>query len=127
VSVEHEMRIEKTDKITPGHPSDLRTGEWSVRNKEIFDWGAVGARAMHPAKVAILEALHWICRPLSASQLEKVLDGVYSLGVISHHLKCLADWDALEVVERRQVRGAMEKSFFFAGEVSAISQKDDDG
>lgn len=113
------MRIEPT-KAIPRTPADRAESapRQTVEEDEIsFDWGALVLQAVHPVKVAIVEALLRLREPLSASRLEDVLEGSsYSLGVISHHLKGLAQWGALELIEERQVRGATEKRYYFVTE-----------
>jgi hypothetical protein len=52
-----------------------------------FDWMSLVPRVVHPLKVAIVEALLWIDQPLSASDLSKVFDREFSLGLVSYHLK----------------------------------------
>jgi Helix-turn-helix domain len=80
---------------------------------EAFDWSVLVPRVVHPLKVAIVEGLLWVKEPLSATDFEKVLDGKFSLSLISYHLLTLQEAGALEVVRRRQVRGAVEKFYFF--------------
>lgn len=38
-------------------------------------WAALSARVLHPAHVEIIEALRWIDRPMSATDLLSVFDG----------------------------------------------------
>jgi hypothetical protein len=45
---------------------------------------------VHPSKVLIIEAMQWIDRPMSASELGEVLDGALSSAVVSYHLRSLA-------------------------------------
>jgi hypothetical protein len=103
------MRFEHSPKVTP----------CSASNREdvlCFDWGSLVPYVIHPVKVAIIEALMWIDRPLSSSQMEHLFDrNSYYLGVVAHHAKGLKDWGALEVVRTRPVRGAKEKFYFFPG------------
>ena len=73
-------------------------------------------RLVNPTKVIILEAMLWIERPLSASQLEKVSGGQLILNSFWYHLKNLADLGVLEVVEKRKVRrsqGSKKETFFY--------------
>jgi hypothetical protein len=79
-----------------------------------FDWLSLVPRVVHPLKVAIIEALLWIDRPLSASDLAKIFGGEFSLGVVAYHLKELEKVGVTDVVGDRQVRGAQEKFHFFA-------------
>ncbi len=77
------------------------------------DWDALMARLVHSTQVLIIEALSWIDRPLSATDLEKVFDKTLSLSVISYHVKRLKDLGVLERVGAKRVRGAWERFYFF--------------
>lgn len=81
---------------------------------ETFDWSVLVPHPVHPARVAIIEALEWIEEPLSATDLRKTF-GDPRLGVpyISYHLIKLGKIGALKVVSSRSVRGATEKFYFF--------------
>lgn len=59
-------------------------------------WPALPAKAMHPTRVPIIEALRWIGAPLSAIATVDVLDGYLSMSEAAHHLQAL---EALDVVE----------------------------
>jgi hypothetical protein len=64
--------------------------------------------------VAIVEALLWLDRPLSAADLTEVIDNErYRVSSLSYHMSKLAEVDAIEMVGRRQGRGATEKFYFF--------------
>jgi hypothetical protein len=64
---------------------------------------------LHPAKVAIIEALVWMDEPLSPTQLQAVLEGPqWDLSLMSYHVKQLAEKGVLECVRREQVRGAVQ-------------------
>ncbi len=80
-----------------------------------FDWGSVVPHLVHPAKVAIIEALLWVAEPLSPSDLVKLFDDDkdYYLSIVSYHVRGLAKAKALEVRRTRQVRGAQETYYFF--------------
>ncbi|HEV7771223.1 MAG TPA: helix-turn-helix domain-containing protein [Solirubrobacterales bacterium] len=79
-----------------------------------FDWESLVSRVIHPLKVAIIETLVWIDKPLSASDLKKIFGGEFSLSLTSYHLNELVKIGALEKVGHRRVRGAQEKFYFFA-------------
>lgn len=81
-----------------------------------FDWGALTPRVVHPLKVAIVEAMLWIDRPLSASELRELL-GQSSTSGVSYHVKQLAKHGAIRKVREQQVRGVMKTSYFFPGGV----------
>lgn len=77
-------------------------------------WVMLAVRLLHPMQLQIIEAMRWIGRPLSASQLVKVLDGEATLSTVAYHVRRLAELGALKPGGRRQVRGAMEKSYRLA-------------
>ena len=56
-----------------------------------------------------------IGRPLSASELARVFLGEYNLSLVAYHLNMLVDADVFEQVGERQVRGAVQRSYFFPG------------
>jgi hypothetical protein len=112
------MRIEKVSKLTPKGPGSSAIASENVglewRNGGGFNWQALIACVLHPAKVAVIEALMWIDRPLSATQLEELFDGssLY-LGIITYHLKSLEAMGVLGIARSEAVRGATEKFYFF--------------
>lgn len=64
---------------------------------------------LHPAKVAIIEALVWMDEPLSPAQLHAVLEHpTWDLSLISYHVKQFAEKGVLERVRHRQVRGVVQ-------------------
>lgn len=82
---------------------------------EQFDWAALVPRVIHPVRVFLIEALRWMGEPLSASDLTRILDERYELSCISYHVVELAKLKVIEVVWKREVRGATEKFYFFNG------------
>lgn len=93
------------------HPDDTPLSSvWAggASKAERFDWAWLVPRVIHPTKVAIIEAMLWIDRPISASELEKVFEGQIGLGVASYHVKELAKMGVLVRVGERQVRGALQ-------------------
>ncbi len=78
-------------------------------------WNALIQHFVHPTKVHVLEALLWIGQPLSAADLENIFDGSPKHGVITYHIKCLANPGILECVGTRQVRGATEEFYWLVG------------
>jgi hypothetical protein len=83
------------------------------RQSESFDWGALVPHTISPVKLAVIEAMAWIGLPVSAVQLEQVLDEKVTNSAISYHLKTLCDQGVLEIVEVRPIRGTGEKLCFF--------------
>lgn len=81
----------------------------------LFDWGALVPRIVHPAQVTIVEALFWIGRPLSATELRDLFDEpeCYYLSLVSYHLRKLAEVGAIHETGSRQVRGTTETFYFF--------------
>jgi DNA-binding transcriptional ArsR family regulator len=78
-----------------------------------LDWGALVPLIVHPTKVKIIEAMRWINRPLSASELECIFDTTLSLSVVSYHLTTLQKWEVVEERGSRRVRGSTEHFYFF--------------
>jgi DNA-binding transcriptional regulator GbsR (MarR family) len=65
-------------------------------------------------KVAIIEALLWVHEPLSATELEEILeDGDYNLDMVLYHLRGLSRLGVVELTNTRRARGARENYFFF--------------
>lgn len=112
------MQLEPTPKILPdGLPRPFPDSELDALatwNGESVDWAAIVAHVIHPVKVAIIEAVAWIGRPLSPSLMEEVfaIPELY-LSLVSYHAKGLADMGVLEIVAARPARGAMERFYFF--------------
>lgn len=73
-----------------------------------FQWDVLVPRIVHPLKVAIIEALCWIGEPLSAKELDEVLEGEWGLSLVAYHLRQLAKLEAVEPVRQRAVRGALQ-------------------
>ncbi len=62
---------------------------------EPFRWESLVPLLVHPLKVMIVEACHWIDRPTASSELHLVFDRAYSLAVTDYHVKGLAGLGAL--------------------------------
>jgi hypothetical protein len=79
-----------------------------------FDWAAV-ISLVHPLKVAIIEALRYVGRPMSASDFTNLLGGESKgLSYVSYHVRALAKDRVIEkVAEREGLRGPKEKFYFF--------------
>jgi DNA-binding transcriptional ArsR family regulator len=97
----------------PVEPSES-AGSSATTFKVEFDWVAV-ISLVHPLKVAIIEALHYIGRPMSASEFTKLFDGESKgLSSVSYHVRALAQDNVIEkVAEREGLRGPKEKFYFF--------------
>jgi hypothetical protein len=87
----------------------------TMEGGEQFRWDMLVPRVVHPLKVAIVEAMLWVDRPLSSTDLVKVMDDqeIY-LSHVAYHVSKLVDVGALRPIRRRQVRGATETFYFFA-------------
>lgn len=112
-------RIHMNTSVIRDRPSGCSRCESAPDERADEVLASLVAQVIHPIKLAVIEALLWIGRPLSSSQLAEVLadldyDKVYS-GLIVHHVHGLEEHGLLEVVERRQVRGAVETFFYFQG------------
>jgi hypothetical protein len=79
-----------------------------------FDWEALVPLVVPPLRVAIIEALLWIGEPLSATDLKKIFSkNDWSLSIIAYHVRKLAEVGVLTKARERQVRGSVEKFYFF--------------
>lgn len=76
-----------------------------------LDWGVLVPHLVHPTKVWIIEAMLWIDRPLSASELERVFDLTLSLSRIAYHVKSLVKGGMLRQVDKHQIRGAWKRMY----------------
>lgn len=91
-----------------------RPSQEAARGDEGFDWESLIPLFVHPVKVAVIEALSWIGRPLSTAELSTMLAGRgHSLGVVAYHVGRLAKLGVIEVTHERQARGARETFYFF--------------
>jgi hypothetical protein len=100
----------RTSRLPPGRE---RKAEGFGSEPYPFDWIAFALLHVHPMRVQIIEAMSWIDQPLSASDLRKVFGGRFDLSFISYHLTELAKLGVMELVWKREVRGATEKFYFF--------------
>jgi hypothetical protein len=80
-------------------------------------WEKVLACEVHPVKAQVLAAMEWIDRPLSATDLMRVLarKGDH-VGRLNYHLKALCQWGVIDVHSARRVRGAVETFYVIAPE-----------
>ncbi len=76
------------------------------------DWDELLAGLLHPIQFQIIEAMHWIDRPLSASQLVQVFDcDPKELSALSYHLRRLRTLKIVRLSWVRRVRGARERLY----------------
>lgn len=95
-------------------------GTRAEERERCFDW-ALLALLVHPMQVAIVEALLWIGRPLSAKdfgelfadEIDRPSNGA---SFMSYHVKELAKIGALELVHTESVRGALRKFYVLVTE-----------
>lgn len=106
------MNLTSSDATPSDPPADASVSAGgSLGEDRAFDWAAL-LRLVHPLKVAIVEALLFSGRPLSASDLSKCFGGAAGgLSHISYHVGSLAKAGVIEQVSERQVRGAVEKFY----------------
>jgi hypothetical protein len=106
------ISIQRHPRILP--PAWPRPGGTADGDGPAFDWAALVPLVVHPAQVAIVEALLWIGHPLSATELCDLFDEpeCYYLSIVSYHLGKLANYGALRETGSRPVRGATETYYF---------------
>jgi Helix-turn-helix domain len=92
----------------------VRTNE----SPQPFAWEDLVPHFVHPAKVAVIEALAWIDQPLSPTELNQVLDEEFGVSLVSYHMRKLAQVGALERVRQQAVRGALQTFYALSGESS---------
>jgi hypothetical protein len=68
-------------------------------------WSALAARSLHPIQVEIIEALRWIDRPLTATDLSRVLEEQRAGLRIERRLRQLARLDAVALADNGKARG----------------------
>jgi Fe2+ or Zn2+ uptake regulation protein len=80
-----------------------------------FDWATLAPLLLHPLKVAIIEAMSQINRPISPAELHRhILAGEStSLSGTAYHVEKLVEIGVLEEVDSRPANGSTEHFFFF--------------
>jgi hypothetical protein len=85
-----------------------------------MNWEKLVPRLIHPTKVIVIEAMLWIERPLSATELQNIANGTPVISSFSYHLDRLVESGALDVVTKLKARRSQgskrEKFFYFVGE-----------
>jgi DNA-binding transcriptional ArsR family regulator len=102
-----------TPSELPVDPSESAGGSTKAAGPD-FDWTPL-VSLVHPLKVAIIEALRYIGRPMSPSDFTNLL-GSESKGLsyVSYHVRALAkDGVIVKVGEREGLRGPKEKFYLF--------------
>ena len=78
----------------------------SVQNPDgVFPWHECVPHFVHPLKVVIIEALVWIDRPLSATDLRWLMDDGTGATLFSYHLRGLSEVGIVVNVRKEKVRG----------------------
>jgi Helix-turn-helix domain len=86
-----------------------------MMGNERFDWEPFVPLIVHPLKVAIIEALIWMDRPLSPAELVRLFDcKEWRITHVAYHVRKLREAGILEIVRTRPVRGSTEKYHQFA-------------
>lgn len=88
----------------------MTQGEDGGDNDDFF-WGVMGARLIHPAQVAIIEAMRWIGLPLSASDLIDILDDDELGRRLEHHLRRLVKLGAVVPVDLKTSNSAATQRY----------------
>jgi len=89
-------------------------------NSNHFNWETLVPYLIHPAKVAIIEAMDWVAVPLSPRDLDRIFDEQFGVSLVSYHMRTLVDIGILEKVRQRPVRGALQTFY-------ALSEKEPAG
>jgi DNA-binding transcriptional ArsR family regulator len=84
-----------------------------------FDWEALVPLLIHPVKVEIIEVMEWTDLPLSATDLDRILDGKIGVSLISYHLRKLAELEIIKAVRKDTVRGAVQTFYELVGSSSS--------
>lgn len=80
-----------------------------------FSWETLVPLLVHPAKVGIIEAMAWVEQPLSATDLDRLLQDQAGVSLLSYHLRKLAELGVIEQVRQENVRGAVQTFYALPG------------
>lgn len=86
-----------------------------LRPTSPFNWETLVPLLVHPAKVAMIEAMDWIEEPLSATDLDRLLQDQAGVSLLSYHLRKLAELGVIEQVRQEHVRGAVQTFYALPG------------
>lgn len=76
------------------------------------DWGGLLVALLHPTQCQIIEAMHWIDQPISASQLVHIFDrSPRDLSTMSYHLRRLFGLKIIKLNHVTRVRGATARFY----------------
>jgi len=91
---------------------------------EALDWDALVPSAIHPVRVAALEAMRWIDEPFSAVDLDRMHGDPPGVPLIAYHLRALAfDLPVLRLYGEEAIRGAQRKLYFFRDQTPASRRR----
>jgi len=91
----------------------------NTNGREHFEWDTLVPCMVHPVKVAVVEAMHWIDEPISPRELDTVLDEEYGVSLVAYHVRVLANMGAVEKVGQQAVRGALQTFYVLAAKEPA--------
>lgn len=76
-------------------------------NEQVDDafWAALAAAVLHPVEVEIIEALRYICRPLTPTDLLLILEGRHAGLRIERRLRRLRKLGAIACEDNGKARG----------------------
>jgi hypothetical protein len=81
---------------------------------EPLDWDALVPRAVHPIRIAALEAMQWIDEPFSAVDLDRMHDDPPGVETVAYHMRVMAfDQPVLRLYGEETIRGATRKLYYF--------------
>lgn len=83
-----------------------------------FHWEDLVPLLVHPVKVVVIEAMTWIDRPLSATDLDRILQGEFGVSLLSYHLRRLAELEIIAPARRETTRGATQTFYALNGYTS---------
>jgi hypothetical protein len=108
--------------MTPGHENEESRPNLLPKEERppfrhdpapIFRWSDLIDAYIHPAKVAIFEALQWTGQPISAKELDRMSSAAdFNLVELSYHLRSLAKIGLLERTDESPTRGSREVFYF---------------
>jgi hypothetical protein len=107
---------ENAPSATSARATASRSRAIGESTRVAFGWDMLVPHVVHPTKVIIIEAVNWIDRPVSATELEKLASGTPDLSAFSFHLKTLAELGVVEVVAKlktRKSQSSQKETFFY--------------
>lgn len=85
------------------------------------DWNGLLTALLHPTQFQIIEAMHWIGRPVSASQLIQVFGlDLRDLSAMSYHFRRLSELRIVKLSWVKKMRGAKERFYKLSTAEDAI-------